>query len=155
MKSKKRNILSIVLVIIIVLSAIMFFMWKHLANYNTTLEANWEISIPFKASYSETYSKDSGPSFHGDGIRYHIFSYKDHSYVEEMLEWESDEKYTIFYGNYSNTVNVWLDTIDVPSEYRPDYSECMFWYNSQDDNSEIIILWDKEKGHLYVIESFL
>ncbi len=155
MKSKKRNILSIVLVIIIVLSAIMFFMWKHLTNYNTILEANWEISIPSKASYSEIYSKDSGPSFHGDGIRYHIFLYKDHSYVEEMLEWESDEKDTIFYGNYSNTVNVWLDTIDVPSEYRPDYSECMFWYNSQDDNSEIIILWDKENSHLYVVESFL
>ena len=48
MKSKKRKILSIVLVIIIVVSAIMFFMWKHLTNYNTTLEANWEISIPSK-----------------------------------------------------------------------------------------------------------
>ena len=155
MKSKKRKILSIVLVIIIVVSAIMFFMWKHLTNYNTTLEANWEISIPSKASYSEIYSKDSGPSFHGDGIRYHIFSYKDHSYVKEMLEWKSDEKDTIFYGNYSNTVNVWLDTIAVPYEYRPDYSECMFWYDSQDDNSEIIILWDKENSYLYVVESFL
>ena len=155
MKSKKRKILSIVLVIIIVVSAIMFFMWKHLTNYNTTLEANWEISIPSKASYSEIYSKDSGPSFHGDGIRYHIFSYKDHSYVKEMLEWKSDEKDTIYYDNYSNTVNVWLDTIDVPSEYRPDYSECMFWYDSQDDNSEIIILWDKENSYLYVVESFL
>ena len=72
-----------------------------------------------------------------------------------MLEWKSDEKDTIFYGNYSNTVNVWLDTIDVPSEYRPDYSECMFWYDSQDDNSEIIILWDKENSYLYVVESFL
>lgn len=155
MKSKKRKILSIVLVIIIVVSAIMFFMWKHLTNYNTTLEVNWEISIPSKASYSEIYSKDSGPSFHGDGIRYHIFSYKDHSYVKEMLEWKSDEKDTIYYDNYSNTVNVWLDTIDVPSEYRPDYSECMFWYDSQDDNSEIIILWDKENSYLYVVESFL
>ncbi|EJW89449.1 hypothetical protein, secreted, partial [gut metagenome] len=76
MKIKKRSILSIVLVITIVLSAIMFFSWKHLTNYNTMLEVNWEISIPSKSSYSEIYSKDSGSSFHGDGIRYHIFLYK-------------------------------------------------------------------------------
>lgn len=154
MKSKKQ-ILPIVLVCIIVLSVAMLLMWKHLTNYNITLEVNWQISIPSKARYSETYSKDSGSSFHGDGIRYHIFSYKDHSYVGEMLEWESDEKETIFYSNYSNTVNVWLDTIDVPSEYRPDYSECLFWYNSQDDNSEIIILWDRGNRTIYVVESFL
>lgn len=147
--------MSIIFVIIIVLGATMFFMWKHFTNYNTTLEANWEISIPSKAHYSEIYSKDSGSSFHGDGIRYHIFSYKDHFCVGEMLEWESDEKETIFYGNYSNTVNAWLDTIDVPSEYRPYYSECLFWYNSQDDNSEIIILWDKGNSTIYVVESFL
>lgn len=154
MKSKKQ-ILSIVLVCIIVLSVAMLLMWKHLTNYNITLEVNWQISIPSKAHYSETYSKDSGSSFHGDGIRYHIFSYKDHSYVGEMLEWESDDKETIYYSNYSNTVNVWLDTIDVPSEYRPDYSECLFWYNSQDDNSEIIILWDRGNRTIYVVESFL
>lgn len=152
---KNKKILSIVLVCIIVLSVGMLLMWKHHTNYNTTLEANWEISIPSKARYSEIYSKDSGPSFHGDGIRYHIFSYKDHSYVGEMLDWESDEKETLYYGNYSNTVNVWLDTIDVPSEYRPDCSECLFWYNSQDDNSEIIILWDKGNNALYLMESFL
>ena len=152
--NKKRIILSIVL-IIIVLGSAMFFVWKHLADYNTALKANWEISLPSKAHYSEIYSKDSGPSFLGDGFRYHIFSYKDHAYVGEMFEWESDERETIFNGNYSDTVNVWLDTIEVPAEYRPDYSECLFWYNSQNDNSEIIILWDKGNSTIYVAESFL
>lgn len=150
---KKR--LSIVLVCVIVLSAGMFLMRNLLSDYNATLEANWGISIPSKSHYSEIYSKDDGPSFHGDGIRYHIFSYKDYSYVENMFEWEADEKETNFYENYSNTVNEWLDEIDVPSEYRPDYSKCLFWYNSKDDNSEIIILWDKDDNSLYVVESFL
>ena len=86
-------------------------MWRYFTNYNTLLEANWKISIPSKSHYSEIYSKDSGSSFHGDGIRYHVFSCKDHSYVAEMLDWESDEKETIYYGNYSDAVNVWLDKI--------------------------------------------
>lgn len=68
---KKR--LSIVLVCVIVLCAGMFLMRNLLSDYNTTLEANWGISIPSKSHYSEIYSKDDGPSFHGDGIRYHIF----------------------------------------------------------------------------------
>ena len=155
MKNKKSIILSISLAIIMVLGAIIFFMWRYFTNYNTSLEANWKISIPSKSHYSEIYSKDLGPSFHGDGIRYHIFSYKDHSYVAEMLDWESNEKETIYYGNYSDTVNVWLDKIEVPVEYRPNYSECFFWYNSKNDNSEIIILWDKENSTIYVVESFL
>ena len=156
MKNKKRLILclAISLVIIIVLGAAMLFMWKHFANYNTALKANWEISIPYKAHYSEIYSKDSGPSFLGDGIRYHIFSYKDHSYVGEMFVWGSDEQETIFNGNYSDAVNEWLDTIEVPAECRPDYSECLYWYNSKTDHSEIIILWDKGNSTIYVVESF-
>lgn len=152
---KNKKVISIILICIIVLSVGILLMRKHLTDYNTTLKANWEISIPSKARYSEIYEKDSGPSFHGDGIRYHIFSYKDHSFVEEMLEWESAEKETIFYGDYSNTVDVWLDTIDIPSEYRPNRSDCLFWYDSKDDNSEIIILWDKENNTLYIVESFL
>lgn len=152
---KNKRLLVIGLVCIITLIVGMLLAWKYLTNYNSVLEANWKISIPSRARYSEIYSKDSGVSFLGDGIRYHIFSYKDPYCVEEMLSWESNEKETIYYGNYSNAVNAWLDTIDVPSEYRPDCSECLFWYHAQDDNSEIIILWDKGKNALYVVESFM
>ena len=155
MKNKKRMILSIVICVILVLGAATFCMWKYLNNYNTALQANWKISIPAKAHYSETYRKDSGPSFLGDGIRYHIFSYKNHTYVEEMLDWGPDGGKTIFYGSYSDTVNVWLDAIEVPANYRPDYANCQFWYQSKNDSSEIIILWNKETCTLYVVESFL
>ena len=154
MKNKKRSILTITFVII-VLGAAMALIWKYLADYNTALKANWEISIPSKARYTEIYSKDSGPSFLGDGFRYHVFSYKDHAYVEEMLDWESDEKQTIFHGNYTDAVNAWLDTIEVPAEYRPDDSTCLLWYNSENDNSEIIVLWDRKNSTIYVAESFL
>lgn len=154
MKNKKKIILSIVFVSIIVLGVAMLCMWKHFTNYNTILYANWKVSIPSKAHYSEIYSKDSGPDFHGDGIRYHIFSYKDHAPISEMLSWKSDKEQSLSYDHYSSAVSIWLDEIDVPSEYRPDYSTCIYWYDSHDDNSEIIILWDRGNNTLYVAESF-
>ena len=154
MKTGKKLILSI-LSVIIVLGAAMLLAGKYLSDYNTALKANWEISIPSKARYSEIYTKDSGPSFLGDGIRYHVFSYKENAYAEEMLDWEADEKESIFHGNYSDTVNAWLDAIEVPAEYRPNCSQCLFWYDSRNDNSEIIILWDAENSTIYVVESFM
>lgn len=145
----------IAILCIVVLGIATIGIWKHFTAYNTTLQANWEISIPSKAHYSETYSKDLGGGFHGDGIRYHIFSYKDLTPISEMLSWETDEENSLFYGRYSNAVNTWLDEIDVPLEYRPDYSACLYWHDTRNDNSEIIILWNKGNNTIYVVESFL
>lgn len=153
-----KKVISIVLIVsvcIAFLSFSVFLIWNHLTDYNTILKANWGISIPYAARYREIYDKDSGSSFHADGVRYHIFSYKNQSYIEEMLEWESYEKGTIFYGNYSDTLAAWLDEIEVPSKYRPECSCSLFLYSSQTDNSEIIIVWNNKNSLLYVAESFL
>lgn len=147
--------ISIAILCVVVLGIAMAGVWKHFTDYNTTLQANWGISIPSKAHYAETYSKDSGASFHGDGIRLHTFSYKDQALISEWFSWKTDGEDSSFYKHCSNDVNAWLGEIDVPSEYRPDYSACSYWYDSHEDNSEIVILWNKEKKTIYVAESFL
>ena len=140
---------------ILVLGISALLVRARLTGYNAALARNWGISIPSKAHFSEIYSKSSGSSFHGDGIRYHVFTYQDPSCISQMLDWESEEKETLFYGPYSHAVDVWLDAIEVPAEYRPACSDCLFWYASQDANSEILILWDKENRTLHLVESFL
>lgn len=55
----------------------------------------------------------------------------------------------------TNAVKEWLDSITVPAELSPNYSECLYFYRSKDDNSEIIILWDTGNKSLHVVESFL
>ena len=73
-----------------------------------------------------------------------------------MFTWQSKEGKAIHSDySYSEAVNEWLNQIDVPLEVRPNYSECLYWYDSQDDSSEIIILWDKHKSSLYIVESFI
>lgn len=149
---KKRIVLAAVAVILIAGCCIG---WKVFSAYSRVIEANWGITLPWKARLTEIYEKDSGASFHGDGVRYHVYSYKYEDYIDLMFAWPPTEYPTIYYGTTSEAAEAWLDEIDVPAEERPDYEKCSSWHKSQEDNSEIIFFWDSEQNHLYIVENFL
>ncbi|MBQ3151028.1 MAG: hypothetical protein IJB86_07295 [Clostridia bacterium] len=149
---KKKAVLTIaVLMILIVVIGIS----KLLPSYRSVLESNWGISLPVKAVLTETYEKDSGASSHGDGVRYHVFSYKYEDYIDLMFAWSPNEHETVFYPTTREAAEAWLDEIEVPSNERPDYSKCCSWSKTQDDNSEIIIFWDNNLNKLYIVENFI
>ena len=79
---KKKSIITVVacIILIAVLSILKLF-----PSYASTIKSNWDVSLPIKAVLTETYEKDSGASFHGDGVRYHIFSYKYEDYIDLMF----------------------------------------------------------------------
>ena len=104
MNKRKIVVISIVTVIVIIIVIGLALAWNHFNDYSTTLKANWGFSLPSKAHYSEVYSKDSGASFHGDGIRYHIFSYKEEQPVTEIFDWSNDEEKTIFNSSYQEAI---------------------------------------------------
>lgn len=151
---KKKLIVAAALVLVIVAIACLFSIRPR---YASVLKANWDITLPFKALCQEVYKRDSGASFHGDGIRYHVFSYRYEDYIDLMFAWGSQEKKTIFHSSYSQAIAAWLDEIEVPEEQRPNghRGSCAYWYASQHDNSEIIIVWNDDLNRLYVVESFL
>lgn len=156
MKNKK---IAVLLLLILVILAVFFIgaihIWNEFSDYSSCMQANWGFSLPADAHCSQVYQKDEGPSFHGDGIRYHIFSVKEAQAIEEMLVWQSEEGFTRYDGSYAEAANKWLNKIDVPSEERPNYTECAYWYETKDDNSEIILFWDKTQCKLYIVEFFL
>ena len=149
---KKRS-LVIAAFLIVVLTVIGIL--KLFPSYASTIKSNWDISLPIKAVLNETYEKDSGASFHGDGVRYHVFSYKNEDYIDLMFAWTPNEHKTNFYPTTREATEAWLDEIDVPADERPDYSKCCSWSKSQDDNSEIIIFWDNELNKLFIVENFI
>lgn len=152
---KKKIIMSTVLVAAIAIVIGLACVWGHLSDYSNTLNANWGFELPSKSHYKEIYSNDSGASFHGDGIRYHIFSYKEAEPIREMLDWSREEGETIFHYSYEEATAQWLSRIEVPAEKLPDYSQCQYWYASRRDNSEILMMWDASKNRVYIAESFL
>lgn len=140
MKKKNKIIISAVSIAIIAILIGLSMIWIHMSDYSATLNANWGFGLPSKSHYSEVYSRDQGASFHGDGIRYHVFSYEETEPISEMFNWRTAEEKTIYSSSYQDAVTEWLSELGVPDEEMPNYSKCLFWYNSHEDGSEIIVL---------------
>lgn len=154
---KRKRIISTLSVVAAVL-VILFggiVIRNRLNDYSHILRLNWNLILPSDSGCSEIYSDDSGPSFHGDGIRYHVFNYEDETAIDTMVDWQLTEGKTRFRMNYSEAVAEWLDSINVPDDWRPEYEDCFFWYQQKYDGDEMIILQDKNQKNLYVAESFI
>lgn len=117
------------------------------------IQKNWEIKLPIGGR--ELYHADTGASFHGDGEKYTVFQYGSTEDVSTFLNWEKDEDTATRYENsYAEFAEKCLDTIDIPSEERPDYEECVYWYREREtDFSELLLAYDDGKKQLYVIEN--
>ena len=154
MKKIKKK--AIFIITILVICAISFGILRYLnSNYSMVLKMNWGFQMPATSKCIEIYENDTGDSFHGDGNRYHVFSYKSEDDIKSMFTWSSEENKTIYHSCYSEAVNEWLKEINVSDEQYPDYSKCVYWYDNQEDNSEIIVMWDSQAKKVYIVESFM
>ena len=155
MKRKRIIItLSVVAAVLVILFG-RIVIRNRLNDYSHILRLNWNLILPSDSGCSGIYSDDSGPSFHGDGIRYHVFNYEDETAIDTMVDWQLTEGKTRFRMNYSEAVAEWLDSINVPDDWRPEYEDCSFWYQQKYGGDEMIILQDKNQKNLYVAESFI
>ena len=158
MKKKLMWIISWIALITLIL--FWFFAYKEMNDYTNIIKLNRWIQIPKEANIEEIYSKDSWESFHWDGIRYHVYSYENEEVVESMVNWlkpHSDTVVvpTVSYDSYMEAIINWLNELKIDDEYSLNITDFeSFYYEKQEDNSEIIIIKSKKKI-LYVIESFL
>ena len=148
---KKLWILVIAIILIWKMGAVL----RVPPSYGETMEANWGLALPWQAQLTEVYASDTGSSFHGDGIRCHVYAYEYEEYVRTMAAWYTMEPKTNFYPTAGDASEAWLEELNVPKEWRPDYDKCCSWYQSQSDNSELLIFWDNGAKLLYVIENML
>ena len=122
-------------------------------SYASTLEANWGLALP--EGYDEIYATDSGASFHGDGIRYHVFSYEEGAARPDAAWGEAAGPTHFADGVVSAAEDFLAQLSDIPSEWRIPYEACVSAYDSQEDLSELLLFLDEESRTLYVVESFL
>ena len=159
---KRKRILLTILVALI--STWTIYRWI-VPSYASVLKSNWGIELPVKAFCKEVYSEDAGPSFHGDGIRYHVFSYTNSSEIEKMLPWSDGNGNTLAwsqtqgegkrYQTYHEATDLWLSELEIPQEQYPDYDSCFCWYKNAHDNSEIIVYLNSEINRLYIVENII
>lgn len=74
---KNKKLYKIIIPIFIAIILIIIILFKLFTSYSFTLYLNWGVKIPLSIDYSITYEKDSGESFHGDGVFYDVLSYEN------------------------------------------------------------------------------
>ncbi len=126
------------------------------SSYAEVLKTNWDFTLPKSANCKEIY-KNSESGFHGDGYRYHVYSYEDEGEGEitALFSWTVTEQKMIFHSDYKQAIGEWLTSLEVPEKEYPDYTDCKYHYQSQNDLSEIVIVWNATQNKLYIAESFL
>ena len=113
----KGSIIAVALLCILGFAA--FMGWRVLSDYSRALNANWGFQVPWQSKYLEIYKTDSGPSFHGDGLRYHVYSYKYEDFIDLMFAWSPVEWETNYYDSYSEAVTAWLNDLEVSRGVPP------------------------------------
>lgn len=149
----RKNAVLLAAVLLLAAAAVVtgILVLRRATDYDWVVRLNWGISLPRRAEL--VYEADAGPSFHGDGIRYHVFSCTDPEPVEKMVCW-GPEGFNRYGESFTEAAESWLTEIEVPPEQWPG-REAVFWYQRQDDGSELILFWEREKEKLSILEWFL
>lgn len=122
----------------------------HPEEYTATVTLNWGLSLP--ESSGCVYEADSGPSFHGDGERYHVLSYPPGSTVETALSWQDAPPEDTLAAEMTHL----MDDLSIPEEERPDLAQCR-WYTATDPDdprNHLYLLLSASGTRLYILESF-
>lgn len=144
------NKLIIILIgLLIIVGLFIYNFIKETNTYSNIIKSNWKIEL--SSSYKEIYSSDRGPSFLGDGYRYHIFEYKTSNDIKDSLDWQT-------YKNPSMEldINNILSELKVPNKYLPPFDcEYMHFFKTKDDSSKLYIIFNEKENKVYVAEHFL
>ena len=127
--------------------------FTSIRRYADCMNRNWHLNLP--ETDVEIYVKNSGASFTGDGIRYHILQYDEESadIILKSFDWEAGE----LNSELADKMEEWLDSIDVPLEDRPKRNE---WKHTtllrkECNRDHLIMFFDEDTNQLYVVEYFL
>ena len=119
-------------------------------DYTAVVELNWNLSLP--ESSESVYEADSGPSFHGDGERYHVLQYAVDSGIETAIPWQAPPADRTM----AETMEALMDDLNIPQRLRPDLDQCR-WYaavDPSDSRNRLYLLFDSSTLELYILESF-
>lgn len=79
-------------------------------GYGEIIRANWDLALP--SGYTELYQTDTGESFLGDGVRYHVFGYEDGSALEEAVSWQEEPLPTRYSESQTDAAAEFLEKLD-------------------------------------------
>lgn len=110
-------------------------------------ERNWGVNIP-KELHLESYY-DTGKSFHGDGIRFAVYS-SDEDISEQFLSDFSTEPSE----DVQNDVIKELSVLEVPFEEYPNFKHSCTVKTLEKYSNKLYLIYDYADNNLYVLQHF-
>lgn len=156
MKKSKKIILLIV--VLCAICAIGSFLMNSMNSYTRVLKSNWGIELP-KTGAKEIFAY-SEPSFHGDGIRYHVIDYPIGKESKGMQNTVFQLEKIFLHSpqpteEQIRNVGQLLEQIDVKDDVIPEWGKCTLVYLKQEDSSELFLFYWSGTGTVYIVESFI
>lgn len=140
-----------------VVCAICPLIWRSVNSYTRVLKTNWGIELP--RAGAKTVFSYSEPSFHGDGIRYHVMDYPIGNESQKMQNaaFQLDKLFGGIQPTEAQIDNVeqLLKQIDANDMVIPDWERCRLIDLKQEDGSELFMFYQSETGTVFIVESFI
>ena len=159
MKKSGKAILCLLLICGIAIACIgCSSLLKSPGSYVGVIRTNWGIELP-SAGAHEVFGY-SEPSFHGDGIRYHVIEYPVGEETKKAQDSVSLLEEIFRNSSYPTEKQIadvehFIKDIEVKEDWIPCWIECKLIYQRHQDSSELFLFYQSETGTVYVVESFL
>ena len=145
------------IIIILIILAIVLLYKETLGNPLFDIRINWGIKLP--TADKILYSRDTGPSFFGNGEFYTVLQYKSKRKIKKLNEtqWKSDKNLEIEEFILERFSRLELNDKRIDDKYKVNLNEDYLYYEQYDeeDNSHIVIIYKENEQRLYIIEVIL
>ena len=146
MKKLKKEYKFLILFIVILLCV---YIYRHLFIYSYTLNRKWDLKLD--SNYDEVMKITEDKDYIGKGISYRVFKYDKIDNKLWGIKFTKKDKSTKYYSKYSECINDYLSYINI-NKFKCD--KCLYYYKEV-NNNELILLLNKNKKTLYVIENYV
>lgn len=144
MKKKKAIIICcVVIMALVAISAGLYFGGNVYYTSERIYEQTWNIELP--DGMKKEFEVKADNSFHGDGIRYTIYSVNE---TEKFFSDFKDEKDS----KIESAVSEYLGTINITSEHQPDWEHHYTWKHIEEYENHLYMIYDLETYELFVLQ---
>lgn len=157
--TKRRKIIIFFVLVLAIIFIVCPLLWLYTSTkpYTKVIWKNWQIELPSEGA-RDLYSY-SEPSFHGDGIRYHVIDYEIGNESKRVQNSVFQLEKIFLHASQPTDgqiayVEHLLNETSIQEDVFPDWGNCQLVYEKKDDYSEIFMFYWSGTGTLYVVESF-
>ena len=135
--------------LILIVGIILFILYRHLFIYSYSLNRRWDLDLT--SNYEEVKKVEESDSYIGKGISYRVFKYESIDKKNWGIKFSKKDNNTLYYDKTSDCIKDYLKYIGV-SNFK--CKNCLYYYKNS-NNSELVLIFDKSKKTLYIIENIL